>query len=168
MSPSPPNTSKRLSTISLVVVTIIAISILPFPASAMPVVPVGPPPSPGSPSPSPGPSHSRMSHKVIFDIVFGLVFAFLSIGAFACLASWKSFSGVIDRICAASDSLKQFLSAFRFTTFFARAGNAIAGATDAGASSMRNGVRSAPISLARMQSPGPISAHGPDLQTPTV
>ncbi|KAH9014970.1 hypothetical protein EDB84DRAFT_799191 [Lactarius hengduanensis] len=162
MSPSPPNTSKRLSTVSLVVVTIIAFFVLPFPASAMPVVPVEPAPSPGSPAPSPAPSHSRMSHKVIFDIVFGLGLSFLSIGAFAFLASWRSFSGfsgVLDRICAAFDSLKRFLSAFRFTTFFARAGNAIAGATDPSVS-MRNGVTSAPtISLARMQSPGPIPAH---------
>ncbi|KAH8986726.1 hypothetical protein EDB92DRAFT_1949007 [Lactarius akahatsu] len=173
MSPSPPNASKRLSTISLVVVTIITILIvLPFPASAMPIVPVEPAPSPGSPSPSPGPSHSHMSHKIIFDIVFGLGLSFLSIGAFAFLASRKSFSGfsgVLDRICAALDSLKQLLSAFRFTTFFARAGNAIAGATDPSVSSMRDRVTSAPtISLARMQSSGPISAHDPDPQTPTV
>ncbi|KAH9175560.1 hypothetical protein EDB89DRAFT_2066472 [Lactarius sanguifluus] len=172
MSPAPTNASKRLSTISLVVVTIIAIFILPFPASAMPIVPVEPAPSPGSPGPDPAPSHSRMSHKVIFDIVFGLVLSFLSIGAFACLASWRSssgFSGVLDRICAASDSLKRFLSAFRFTTFFARAGNAIAGATDPSVSSMRNGVPSAPaISLAGMQSSGPIRAHAPGPQTPTV
>ncbi|KAH9024211.1 hypothetical protein EDB85DRAFT_2144859 [Lactarius pseudohatsudake] len=172
MSPSPPNASKRLSTISLVVAAIIAIFVLPFPASAMPVVPVEPAPSPESPGPSPAPSHSRMSHKVIFDIVFGLGLSFLSIGAFAFLASWKSFSGfsgVLDRICVASDSLKRFLSAFRFTTFFARAGNAIAGATDPSVSSMRNGVTSAPtISLPRMQSPGPIPAHYPDPQTPTV
>lgn len=113
-----------------------------------------------------------MSHKIIFDIVFGLGLSLLSIGAFAFLASWRSFSGfsgVLDRICAASDSLKRFLSAFRFTTFFARASNAIAGATDASVSSMRNGVTSVPtISLAMMQSPGPIPAHDPDPQTPTV
>ncbi|KAH9073503.1 hypothetical protein EDB83DRAFT_77816 [Lactarius deliciosus] len=100
MSPSPLNASKRLSTISLVVVTIITIFIFPFSASAMPVVPVEPTSSPGSPGPSPAPSHSRMSHKVIFDIVIGLGLSLLSIGAFACLASWRSFSGfsgVLDR-----------------------------------------------------------------------
>ncbi|KAI9453263.1 hypothetical protein BJY52DRAFT_1189727 [Lactarius psammicola] len=141
-----PSTSKHLSTIPLVVVAITVIFVLlPSPASAMPIAPLLP-----APSLAPEPPSSGMSRKVIFDIVFGLIFSVLAIGAFLCVASRKPFTGVIDRMCAASGSLQQNLLPFRITTFFARAGNAIAGVNDASVPSTRNrsgGVRSVPTTF---------------------
>jgi len=66
----------------------------------------------------------------------------LTIGAFVCIASsetFAEFNAVIDRMCAAYDTVRRCLSPFRLTTFFARASDAIAGTNNASVPSTRNG-----------------------------
>jgi len=151
MSPPLSDTLKHLSTCPLVVVAITVIAgLLPLSASALPIAPPEPTPSSGTPSSNP-------SHQVRFDLIFFLVLYFLVIGTLILVASSETFS--IDRMCTAFNTLKQYLSLFRLTTFFAGAGNAIAGVNDIILSSTRNGsgeVRSVP-SVGRT-----IPGHDPD------
>jgi len=134
----------------------VVVVLSPFPALAAPIAPQSPSASP------PGPGSSHIDHRVIFGIVFVLVF-FLTIElGFACVGSRMPLTWFVEinkQIYAASVTVMQRLSSLRLFRLFEKVTDTFVDTNDVGTSATR-GRSGGTGNLSTISRPAPVHVRG--------